>query len=138
MTTIAVAGTSASGGACRLQAAFDVLEPCFHPFDVAADHVRGDDRDGEHRPDAEQVLGKRLQPAAERGLLPGSERRHCGHLDEVGGSLEVFALQGVADRRRLVAVAGVPVARPPVQFVDLVGLLVEQPGPQHVGEQRWW
>ena len=63
------------------------------------------------------------------------KRGHCGHLDEVGGSLEVFAVQGVADRRRLVAVSGVPVARPPVQFVDLVALLVEQPGSQHVGEQ---
>ena len=51
------------------------------------------------------------------------------------GPLDVVAGHGVGDRLGRVAVPLVPVARPPVQLADPLGLLVEQPGPEHVGEE---
>ena len=46
-----------------------------------------------------------------------------------------LAGHGVGDRLGPVAVRLVPVARPAVELGDRVGLLVEQPGPEHVGEE---
>ena len=69
------------------------------------------------------------------GLLPGPAHGGDGQLDQVGRPPEIPGGQRVPDRRRLLAVALEPGARPPVQFRDLAGLLVQQVRLQHVGEQ---
>ena len=61
--------------------------------------------------------------------------RRDRELDQVRRPLEVLAGQRVADGLGPLAVLLVPLARPPVQLRDAVGLLVEQARPQHVGEQ---
>ena len=88
-----------------------------------------------HRPAAEELVGQSREPPASGRLLAGLEHGRRGQLDELGGALDVVAGHRVGDRLGRVAVRLVPVARPPMQLVDPVGLLVEQPCPQHVGEQ---
>ena len=61
--------------------------------------------------------------------------RRDRQLDQVRRPLEILAGQRVADRLGPLAVLLVPVARPPVQLGDVVGLLVQQARPQHVGEE---
>ena len=89
---------------------------------------------GSTRPRWTGVLGA-LEPTTQRGLLALLSHPCDRQLDEVCGSLEVLARQCVADRCRLIAISGVPVACPPVQPVDLVALLIEQAGSKHVCEQ---
>ena len=91
--------------------------------------------DGEHGPVAEDLVGQRFEPAPEGGLLAALAHRGRRQLDELRGPLEVLAGHGVGDRLGPVAVRLVPVARPPVELGDPVGVLVEQAGPEHVGEE---
>ena len=74
--------------------------------------------DAQHGPDPDHLVGQRLEPAAQRGVLPALAQRRDRQLDQVGGALEVLAGQRVADRLGPVAVLLVPVARPPVQIAE--------------------
>ena len=77
----------------------------------------------------------RLEPPPEGRLLACLPQQGSGQFDELGGPLEVGALQGVCDRVRSVAVALVPRAGPAMKLGNDVGLLVEQPGVEHVTEK---
>ena len=90
----------------------------------------------EHRPDA--GAARRGAPRASGAAWPPGGAGACAGMASSTRSaarVEVPAGQRVADRLGALAVLLVPVARPPVQVGHLVGLLVEQAGPQHVGEQ---
>ena len=84
---------------------------------------------------AEQLVGERLEPAQQRGLL--STPAQCGHgqLDQVRRSGKVLGGQRVADRLGPLAVLLVPRARPPVQVGNVLGLLVQQVRAQHVRKE---
>ena len=107
----------------------------FDAGDLTADHPSARPVDAQHRPVGEELVGEGGEPATQRGLLPGLEHGGRRQLDEPCRPLDVVAGHRVGDRLGAVAGRLVPGAGPSVELVDPLGLLVEQPRPEHVGEE---
>src|SRR5215208_4102869 len=92
-------------------------------------------RNAEHGPAVEQLVGERLEPAKQRGLL--STPAHCWHcqLDQVRRSLEILGGKRVADRIGRRTIMLVPLARAPMQSRYLIGLLRHQMRIENFGEE---
>src|SRR5258708_29373788 len=89
----------------------------------------------EHGSEVKQLVGERLEPAKQRGILsPPAHFRDC-QLDQVRSSLEVLGGQRVADRIARRTMTFVPLARAPVQCRDLLGLLCQQMRSEHVSKE---
>ena len=99
----------------------DAVEP-------AAGHAGADQPEGQHGPVGEELPRERVEPAAQRRLLPGLTHRRHGQLDQLSSAGEVLGGQGMADRLGPLAVVLVPVAGPAVQLGDELGFLVERGG----------
>ncbi len=65
-----------------------------------------DEPDGEHRPDAHDVLRDELRPRAERRVLPAAAHGRQRELGELGGPVEVAGRERVPDRVGRVVVLG--------------------------------
>jgi hypothetical protein len=89
----------------------------------------------EHGPAADQLGRQRLEPAPQRGNLPGAAELWPHQLDEIRRALEVTGGDGVADGFWPLAVALVPCARSSVQHCDILGPLVAQVRTQHVSKE---
>src|SRR5918998_351009 len=89
----------------------------------------------EHGPAVEHLVGERLQPAKQRGLL--SILTHCRPcpLDEVRRSLEILGGQRVADSIGRRTVLFVPLACAPMQGRYLIGPLLYQMRKEDFGEE---
>ena len=111
------------------------VEPLADGVEVRGLGQRSDERDAEHRPGPDHVVGQRAHPAGEFGFPPFPAHHRHGELHEVRGPAGVAAGLRVADRLRRVVVGLEPRAGPPVQLGHLVGSLVEQVRVQDVGEQ---
>jgi hypothetical protein len=119
----------------RVHPSLRIAEPRLDAVDVARRHESPDVPDGQHRPDAEQLVGQGLVPAPQRGLLPFPAHPRHRAFDQIRRPLELLGSQGVVDRRGSVAVPLAPVTGPDVQCTDAVGVLVEQSRPQHLAEE---
>jgi hypothetical protein len=104
-------------------------------LDVAHRHQRPHQPHGQHWPGADHLVGKRLDPALDRRLLPAPLQVRNGELHQCGGTVDVAGGHGVVHRRRRLPLFLVPPARAQVQVGDLVATLVVQMGAQHVGEE---
>ena len=121
---------------CRpVQPAFGVPQPRLHALELAPTHECPDKLNAQHRPDADYLVGKRLKPVEQGGILSALAQRRDRQLDQLRGSLVVLAGQRVADRLGPLAILFVPVACPPVQGGNVLRLLVEQARMQHVGKE---
>ena len=100
----------------RVQPPLGVPQPGLDALELAASQQRPGIPDAEHGPDPDQLVGKRLEPATQRGLLPAPAHGRDRQLDQVRRPLEVLGGQRVADRLGRLAVLLVPRARPPVQL----------------------
>ena len=118
-----------------VEPSLDALQERLDPGDLTADHERTDELDAQHRSGREELVGQGREPPASGRLLPGLEHDRRGQLDELCGPLDVVAGHRVGDRLGLIARRLVPGARSPMQLVDPLGLLVQHPRPQHVGEE---
>ena len=84
---------------------------------------------------AKTSAGQRLEQAAHGGVLAVPLQLRRGQLDERRRPLGVPGGHRVANRLRPVVVGLAPVAGPPVELGDELRRLVQQVGPQHVGEE---
>ena len=118
-----------------VQPPLGVPEVRLDALELTGGHERSHVVVAEHRPDPELRIGQRLHPAPQGPLLPEPLQGRGRQLDQVGCAVEVRGGESVVDGDGPLAVRLVPVARPPVQRRDLVGLLVQQARTQHVGEE---
>jgi hypothetical protein len=123
-------------GLCRrIQPAFGVPQPHLHALELAHGQEGPDQLDAQYRPDPNDLVGKRLQPAEQGRVLPALAQSRDRQLDQLRGSLKVRTGQRVVDRLGPFAVLLVPVARSSVQNPKSVGLFVQQPRVQRVGKE---
>ncbi len=83
----------------------------------------------------EEPIGQRVEPAAQLRLLPGPPERTRRDLDEVRRPLDLAGGEGMGDGLRRLPLALPPGAGAPMQAGDVVGMLVEQPRAEEIGEQ---
>ena len=117
------------------QPPFGVLQSRLDTRELTRGHHGSDVSDAEHRACCEQLA--RGAARTNRAAWPpvGSDHGRGSQLDQFRRALEVLGRQRVLDGKRPFAVLLVPVARPAVQRLHEIGLLVHQPGAQHVGEE---
>jgi hypothetical protein len=89
----------------------------------------------EHRPAAEHLVGQRGEPTTEHALLSTIAQRWPGELDELGRAREITGSEGVVDGVRTLTVLLIPVARPSVQLLYVVGRLLRQTRAKHVRKE---
>ena len=118
-----------------IQPPLDVVQPVLDAGDVPRHHAGADVVHGEHRSVGEDLGWERLEQAAHGGVLAVPLQLRRGELDERRRPLGVPGGHRVANRLRPVVVGLAPVAGPPVELGDEVRRLVQQVGPQHVGEE---
>ena len=92
-------------------------------------------RNAEHGPAAEQLVGERLQPAKQGGLLSTPAHAWPCQFDQVRRSLEILGGQRVADRIGRRTVLLVPLTGTPMQSGYLIGLLRHQMRREHFGKE---
>src|SRR6266581_5601091 len=92
-------------------------------------------RNAEHGPAAEQLVGERLQPAKQGGLLSTPAHAWPCQFDQVRRSREIRGGQRVADRIGRRTMLLIPLARAPVQSRYLIGLLRPQMRREHFGKE---
>src|SRR3712207_4521742 len=92
-------------------------------------------RNAEHGPAVEQLVGERLEPAEQRGLL--STPAHCWpcQLDQVRRPLEILGGKRVPDRIGRRTIMLVPRAGAPVQRSYQIGLLRPQMRSENLGKE---
>src|SRR6476659_10787518 len=101
---------------CRcVQPLLGVPQSVLTALDLAVNQQRPGIPNAEHWPDADQRVGKRLDPATPRVLLPAPPHRWNRSLEQVRRSSEIPGGQGVVDRLGRLAVLLVPRAGPTVQ-----------------------
>ena len=121
--------------AARDERRVGIVEPSLQAVEVAGHHEGPAGHDVQHRARADHCVRQRADPGEQLAVLAGASDLGHGFLHQVGGPGEVLRGQRVPDGLRGEALPGVPVAGPPVQLRDQVGVLAEQPGVQHVGEE---
>ncbi len=126
---------SAALGRHRVQPPLGAPEVRLNTVDLTGGHEGSHVVVAEHRPGPKLRFGEGLHPAPQGVLLPEQLHGRGRQLDHVRCAVEGPGCQGVVDGDGSFAVLLVPGARAPVQRRDEVGLLVEQAGSQHVGEQ---
>ena len=95
--------------ACRwFQPPFGVPQPALDSLELADSQQRPGKANAEHGPDTDQFVGEHLEPATQRGLLPGPAHGRDRQLDQVRRSLEIPGGQRVADGLGRLAVLLVP------------------------------
>ena len=104
-------------------------------IELAGRHQHADEADGEHRPDAHDVVRDELRPGAERRVLPAAAHGRQRQLGELGGPVDVAGRQRVPDRVGRLVVLREPRAGPAMQLGRGIRIFVEEPRPQHVGEE---
>ncbi len=113
----------------------DDLEQRFEIASVATRHAGTDECHGEHRSVLVDVGGEGFEPGPQTRLVARPLHRGCSEFDQFRCSLDVIAGERMGDRLIRVTVAGVPVARPAVQFCHPVGLLIEESRPDDIPEE---
>src|SRR5688500_430780 len=92
-------------------------------------------RNAEHGPAVEQLVGKRPQPAKQRGVLSAPAYGWPCPLDQICRARETLGGERVADRIGRRAMLLVPRAGAPVQSRYQIGLLHPQMRSEHVGKE---
>ena len=128
-------GSPVRGLVRRVEPPLGVPQPLLDALDLAPDEERPGVGVAQHGPDAEQLVGERLEPPPQRGLLPILASRRDRKLHQVRRPRNVPARHRVADGLGAVAVLLVPLACPTVQLGRQLGLLVQEARPQDVGEE---
>ena len=119
----------------RAEPPLGVPQPLLDSLDLAPDEERPGVRVAQHGPDPQQLVGERLEPLAQRGLLSMLARRRDGELHQVRRSVEVLARHRVADRLRPIAVLLVP-RRPPADADQALGRAARRAGAPAARRQR--
>ena len=119
----------------RAHQRFDLIEQCLDAVEPAARHQCTDPPHGQHGAVREDLVRERVEPRPQRRLLSRLAHRRNRQLDELRSAGEVLGGQGMGDGLSSLAVALVPVARPPVQHGYDSRLLVENTDGEDVGEQ---
>ena len=122
-------------GVRPLEPGVDDLEQRVERVRVAGRHAGTDECHGEHRSVLVDVVGEGFEPGPQLRLVARPLHRGRSEFDQLRSSLNVVARERVSDRFVRVTVAGVPVARPAVQFCHPVGLLVEKSRPDDIAEE---
>ena len=82
-----------------VQPLVDAVQERFDAGWVTGRHAGTDERDGENRSRVEELFGERLEPPAKGRVLAGLADRRRRQFDQLCGSLEVLAGEGLLDRR---------------------------------------
>ena len=105
-----------AGRGRQRQPLLDVAQVVVDAIELAGRHQRAHEADGEHRPDAHDVVGDELRPRAHRRVLPAAAQAGSASSASVGGPVEVAGRERVPDRVGRLVVLGEPGARPAMQL----------------------